>query len=63
MPEKSFVAGAIRLLEHFKLEMGYSGVGEDESGADVEEAIVTLWRWKRTKPGDAAASMNVADQG
>jgi hypothetical protein len=43
--------------------MPYAGVDEDEYGADVETAIVTLWRPKRTKPDDAAVSMNVADQG
>ncbi len=64
--------GSVGTPEHFELEMSQSGVDEDESGADVEAAIVTLWRpaclqqvrrWKRTKPGDAAASMDVADQG
>ncbi len=48
-------------LEHFKLEMSYAGADEDESGADVEAAIVKLWRWKRTTPDEAAVSMNATD--
>ena len=49
-------------IEHFTLEMRRFRVGEDESGKDGEAGNPVGCRCSQTKPGEAAASGNVAFQ-